>query len=194
MTDRWKPGSAVRLETPRFQLASLSRLQAAWHSYAWTSDPLVMHPYGLEAGSWTRRSWHRRLRRFNNRRRFCIGIRPKGGAGLIGYETAEVSSQGVAFIAVMIGDRDWWGKGVVQETRSAVIDFLFENVGCARVWGTPGIRNFPSIFNYQKLGFTCEGTLRQHGWDPATRRRQDYFIFGLLRDEWLEKRKQQAAI
>ena len=48
-------------------------------------------------------------------------------------------------------------------------------------------RNFASIYNYQRLGFVNEGTMRQssrlldgtHG---------DQLIFGLLREEWLASR------
>lgn len=139
------------------------------------------------------RCWYRRHRKYNNRRKFCIGIRPKGESGLIGYELAEVSSRDVATLSVLIGDRAWWGKGVVQETRSAIIKFLFEQVGCARVWGTPNARNFPSVFNYQKLGFTFEGTMRQHSYDPRTKQRVDLLMFSILRDEWLERRKRQEV-
>ena len=193
MMDTWKPGQPVRLETPRFLLRSMTRLQAAWHSYPWTSDPAVMHPFGLPAGTWTRRSWYKRFRKPNNKRRFCLGIWPKDQSKMIGYESFDVSSRGVAVLSVLIGDHDWWGKGVVQETRGAIVDFLFEKAGCERVWGTPSIRNFPSVFNYQKLGFTCEGTLRKHGFDPGTQQRVDFFVFAMLREEWLKKSEQQGA-
>lgn len=193
MTQDWQPGQPVRLETPRFVLTSLSRLKVVWHSYQWTSDPEVMSPFGMDAGGWTWRSWYRRHRKYNNRRRFCFGIQPKCESRLIGYELAEVSVHGVATLSVLIGDHDWWGKGVVQETRSAILEFLFEKVGCARVWGTPTARNFPSVFNYQKLGFTCEGTLRQHGYDPESKQRVDLLIFSMLRDEWVEKHKREGV-
>lgn len=194
MMQTWKPGQPVRLETPRFTLRSITRLQAAWHSYQWTLDPEIMNSYGLEAGIWTRRSWYRRTRKPNNRRRFCLGVWPKGQSKPIGYETIDIAGRGVASLTVLIGDRSWWGKGVVQETRTAILDFIFNKAGCERVIGTPSVRNFPSIFNYQKLGFTCEATLRKHGVDPATKQRVDYFLFAMLRDEWMEKRKQQGAI
>ena len=193
MTETWKPGQPIRLETPRFQLDSLTRLQVVWNTFHWTKDPAIMNPFGLEAGTWTRRSWYRRYRKLNNRRKFAFGIRPKGESKLIGLEIVDVSGHNVASLSVLIGDRDWWGRGVVQESRKAVINFLFGKVGCVRVWGTPSSRNFPSIFNYQKLGFTCEGALRQQGFDPATKQRTDFIVFAMLRDEWLAKHGQQQG-
>jgi RimJ/RimL family protein N-acetyltransferase len=166
----------------------MTRLQAWRATYTWTFDTEVMHPLGAPAGTWTRYAWYKRFRRFNNRRKFFLAIHPKGSREMIGYEAFEVTSKGVAFLEVAIGNRDWWGRGVVQETRRAVIDFLFNEVGCHRVWGTPMARNFASILNSQALGFTHEGILRQHCFDHATRRPVDCVVFGLLREEWQARR------
>lgn len=193
MTTGWKLGDPVRLETSRFLISSLTPFQVTWQTYPWTSDPDVMHSFGLAAGTWTRHSWYRRFRKADNRRKFALGIRAKHEDELIGLEVADVNACGVALLSVLIGRRDWWGKGVVEEARSAVIDFLFDQVGCSRVWGTPSSRNFPSIFNYQKLGFTCEGVLRQHAIDPITNQRVDFAIFSMLRLDWMKKRNGKIA-
>lgn len=192
MSATWKPGSPVHLETERFRLDSLTPFRASLETYPWTSDPQLMHPFGLSAGTWSRRSWYRYFRGVDNRRKFCLGITPKEQPDLIGFERFELRPRGTAFLAVLIGDRTWWGKEVVRECRSAVIDFLFECVGCLRVWGSPQVRNLPSVFNYQKLGFKCEGVLRRHSYDPATEQLQDCYIFGMLREEWAAKRKREG--
>jgi RimJ/RimL family protein N-acetyltransferase len=184
----WKPGAPVLLQTERFLLRSMTRLQAWRATYPWTSDAEIMNPLGYPAGTWTRYSWYKRLKRFNNRRRFFLAIQPRGNPAMIGFEMVDVSPAGSAFLTVAIADRTWWGRGVVREARGAVIDFLFDWVGCHRVWGTPRARNFASIFNYQSLGFTHEGVLRQNSVDQATRLRADDVIFGLLREEWLARR------
>lgn len=180
----WKPGKPVRLETERFVLESKSRLQATLLTYPWTTDPEIMHPLGYAAGTWTRHSWYRNLRHYNNRRKFFLAIRPKAETEAIGYEAFEVSSVGVALLTVAIGDHAWWGKGVVAETRPAVLDFIFDGCNCHRAWGLPGARNLPSIFNYQQLGFKKEGVLRQQTMNHATGKPQDHVAFGMLRDEW----------
>jgi RimJ/RimL family protein N-acetyltransferase len=72
-----------------------------------------------------------------------------------------------------------------METRKAVLKFLFEKTNCRRAWGNPCVRNLPSIFNYQALGFKSEGILRGHEFDPETGNSVDHIVFGLLRDEWL---------
>jgi RimJ/RimL family protein N-acetyltransferase len=192
LTAHWKPGARVRLETERFRLDTLTPLQACLATYPWTADPDLMHPFGLDAGTWSRRSWHRYFRGLDNKRKFCFGIRPKGQDRIIGLERCDLRPRGAAFLSVLIGDRAWWGKEVVRECRSAVIDFLFESVGCVRVWGSPQVRNLPSVFNYQKLGFKCEGVLRRHSYDPDTKQLEDCFIFGMLREEWCARRNREG--
>jgi RimJ/RimL family protein N-acetyltransferase len=186
---RWKPGAPVVIETERFTLRSMTRLQAALATFQWTADPEVMHPLGYPAGNWTRFRWYKRLKRFDNKRKFFLAIYPRGTGEPIGHEGVNISVPGSAFLSVAIGNRDWWGRGVVHETRRAVIDFMFDEVGCHRVWGTPTARNFASIFNYQALGFTHEGVLRRYTFDRMTREHVDSLIFGLLREEWLARTK-----
>lgn len=190
---RWKPGQPIQLETERFVLESKSRLQATLLTFPWTKDPEIMNPLGYAAGTWTRRSWYRNLRHFNNRRKFFLAIRPKNEKAPIGYESFETTAAGVALLTVAIGDRSWWGKGVVAETRPAVLDFIFDNSNCHRAWGMPGTRNLPSIFNYQMLGFMKEGVLRQQTIDHATGKHQDHIVFGMLREEWHAHRRGEGS-
>jgi ribosomal-protein-serine acetyltransferase len=76
---------------------------------------------------------------------------------------------------------------VVIETRSAILDFLFDHKGCARACGFVYARNLPSVSNYLTLGFTHEGTLRGQLRRPGGER-GDAMVFGMLREEWLARR------
>jgi len=186
MTGRWKPKQRVRLETARFRLESLTRREALRASLPWTEDAEVMAGMELRAGGWLRRRWRRRVPRTDNKREFCLGIRDRSDGRLLGYHTVHLSG-GVAFIGVMVGDKTWWGRGTVAETRAELLRFLFEEAGAERVWGTPFGRNPASIYNYQRLGFVYEGALRQHR-SALDGSRVDMPIFGLLRSEWLARR------
>jgi RimJ/RimL family protein N-acetyltransferase len=187
----WKPKQPVRLETARFRLVSLSQREAARRSLAWTEDADFMG--GMEAphGGWLRRRWRRRLPRANDKTNFCIGIIDKADGRLLGIHTVQFGGD-VAFIGVMVGDKKWWGQGVVLETRIELLRFLFEEAGAERVWGTPYGRNLPSIYNYQRLGFIYEGAMRQHRKGLAGGR-VDMPIFGLMREEWLARQKNRNS-
>lgn len=187
-----RSGPAIRLETERFVLKSLTRRELARISYPWTNDPAVMEPLELQAGVWTPRSWEKQLIKSNNRDKFSFGIEERRSGTMIGYETAQLSRTNVALLGVAIGDRDWWGKGVVVESRTAVLDFLFGVRECVRAWGIVYARNFPSISNYLMLGFQHEGTLRGQQLLPNAER-GDAMVFGILREEWLNRRSPKSA-
>ena len=85
---------------------------------------------------------------------------------------------------VVIGEKGWWGKGVVNEVRHALLDHFFEQRGMEKACGMPLARNFPAIFNYKAQGWRHEGTLRGQCRSVADGSRLDQFQFGLLRDEW----------
>lgn len=148
------PARPIRIETERFCMRTMSRREAARASFAWTETNEVMQALQLKAGGWKRRRWQRQFARFDNRKNFCFGIWTKSENRFIGYHLVRVTGGKVAFVGVVIGDARWWGEDVVVETRAALIDDLFENRGIHRVWGAPFARNFPSIYNYQRLGFT----------------------------------------
>lgn len=59
--------------------------------------------------------------------------------------------------------RAFWHKGIMTEAFSAVIRFLFEEVGANRVDACHDVRNPHSGQVMEKCGLTYEGTLRQRG-------------------------------
>jgi [ribosomal protein S5]-alanine N-acetyltransferase len=179
--------STIQLETERFVLKSLTRSELARISFPWTEDPAVMEPLELRAGGWTPRDWRRQVLKPNNRDKFAFGIVDRISGATIGYESTHISKTNVALLGVAIGERHWWGKGVVVESRSAILDFLFGERDCARAWGIVGARNLPSISNYLMLGFQHEGTLRGH-FGRSDLPRGDGMVFGILREEWLNRR------
>ena len=180
---RWNKGKPVVLTTERFVLRSVSQRWIARHTFAWTKNKEVMAGLELNAGGWLLRRWRRQFTVADNRNRLTLAIFDKRNDRLVGYETARVVGGKVALIGVVVGDTDWWGKGLVLETHAAVLDYLFDVRGCVRAWGTPFGRNFASIYNYQRLGFKKEGVLRKGG-RSADGDASDLVAFGMLAEEW----------
>jgi [ribosomal protein S5]-alanine N-acetyltransferase len=171
-------------------MKTMSRRQVARATLGWTKDEEVMAALQLKAGKWLLRRWRRRFARFDNHRSLCFGIWERKDRQFIGYHVVQLQKNGVAFIGILIGDKSWWGKGAAYEVRGAIIDYLFKNKGVHRVWGTPFARNFPSIYNYQRLNFTYEGVMRRHARSDFADG-ADVLIFGLLKEEWLAR---QSAV
>jgi RimJ/RimL family protein N-acetyltransferase len=190
VTKAWAPGQPVHLETDRFVLRSVKPLWLAYQTLPWTEDPQIMRPLNYPSGGWSVWRWRKTMVHANNRRKFLLGIFLKSTGKLIGFETLTIDRNGIASWAVMIGDKDWWGQGVVVETRRCLLHFLFKDAGCSKVWGMPNVRNFPAVFNYNRLGFVQEGLLRKHVRSLDDEDRNDLVIFGLLRSEWEKQRGQ----
>ena len=78
----------------------------------------------------------------------------------------------------------WWGKGVVEEVRTRVIDHFFEHGPVDRFAAAVNARNLPSVFNYRKLGYRHVGTLHRVNADPVTGEVFDMVLFELFREDW----------
>ncbi|NKB28994.1 MAG: GNAT family N-acetyltransferase [Rhodobacteraceae bacterium] len=173
------------LQTDRFELRPLSLWQA-WRLGAnnWLDDPELAS--AITAAPLRGSQWRlfRRMAKPNGRTRFTYGIFPHGSDHAIGVESVQLRNYRTAHLAVLIHNRDWWGKGVVVEVRGRVIPHLFESDRVGRIQGQVEGRNFASIFNYRKLGFDHVGTFHQCIWSTAEGAPADHLLFEMMEDNW----------
>lgn len=92
---------------------------------------------------------------------------------------------GWAEIGYMIGS-EWAGKGITAQVCRLLIEELFNDHGMTKVVICCNDNNFASIGVAKKLGFTLEGTLRQHYVVNDKLRNMCYF--GLLLGEWQDQK------
>jgi len=187
----WRPGLPIDLETERFVLKSLVPKDATPTYVSWWNDPEVQKGLGFAARNWTQAQAREHIAKFKNTMNEHIGIFPKGEDLPIGFFTVFVESDGRVTTNTVIGNKDYWGKGVVLEIRETMLDFLFFTAKRFKVCGSVDARNTSMIYNYKKQGFTCEGILRQHTVAPDGTR-HDQLQFGLLSEDWEAIRKSQA--
>lgn len=74
----------------------------------------------------------------------------------------------------------------MSEAFSAVISFLFKEVGMNRIWAGHDIDNPNSGKVMKKCGLNYEGTLRKSGWNNCGI--VDICIYGILRSEYVVPR------
>lgn len=83
-------------------------------------------------------------------------------------------------------DPDYRGKGYGPEAIGLLLDYAFDELGLHRV----GLRvisyNAARIRAYEKVGSRLEGTIREAVWREG--KRWDVLAYGILHDEWLERR------
>ena len=181
----WTPGTPVRLTTKRFVIRSMIPADVTPRFLRWQSDPQTREGQNTHRKNTKMQEAKQIVAKADNRRIFYLLIGATFAETPIGLYTVKADLDNlVAETMVVIGEKSYWGKGVVLESRAALIDFLFDQHGMHKIVGRPHARNLASIFNYKAQGFTCEGVLREQFKSVADGSRLDQLEFGLLRDEW----------
>lgn len=88
---------------------------------------------------------------------------------------------------VIIGEREYWGKGYAKEALELLLKYAFEERNFHRVTAKILDSNIASQKLYSKLGFTQEGLLRESVFKNGTYKNQ--YIYSLLQREHFEKLK-----
>jgi [ribosomal protein S5]-alanine N-acetyltransferase len=183
-------GQPIDIETARFRLRTIKSADASARWQGWGKDPEIMGPLNAPVRDMPLDYLANYAVSFDNEHRHLIGIFEKASGTHIGFFIIEIDrAHRCATFNVVIGDKAWWGKGVVNETRAVLLDHFFERRGIEKALGAPLARNFPAVFNYKAQGWRHEGTLRGHRLSVADGSRLDQYQFGLLREDWRKRRK-----
>lgn len=78
--------------------------------------------------------------------------------------------------------RAWWHKGIMSEAFSAVIDYLFREIGANRICAEHDTNNPNSGAVMRKCGLSYEGTMRCAGHNSQGI--CDLALYAILRSEW----------
>ena len=88
-------------------------------------------------------------------------------------------------IGYCIGSK-WWNQGITSEAFSAIIPYLFEEVGANRIESQHDPNNPQSGKVMEKCGLSYEGTLRQA--DFSNKGIVDACMYSLLKEDWLKQK------
>lgn len=185
----------IRLITNRFLLRSLQPGDVTERWLAWLADPQVMTPLGNPVKKARIADVHAFLRRFDNVNSFAVGIFDKSANNfLIGYFQISVDvAHGLATFNVIIGEKEYWGRGVVNEARAALLDEMFNRHKIEKVIGLPYANNHPAIFNYKAQGWTLEGVFRSHRRQQLDGKRVDQSQFAMLKRDWRSRKQENGS-
>ena len=78
--------------------------------------------------------------------------------------------------------RAHWGQGVMFEALQALLTLAFGGLGLRRIEAEVNPANTASTRLLDRLGFTCEGLLRQRWFAKGVA--HDVNVYGLLHNEW----------
>lgn len=101
--------------------------------------------------------------------------------GAIGIHPQDDIYRKSAELGYFVGE-PWWGLGIGTAAVRAATDRAFARFDIVRVFASVFANNPASRRVLQKVGFTCEGCLRQSVYKSG--QVLDQFLFAMLRDEW----------
>jgi RimJ/RimL family protein N-acetyltransferase len=168
--------------------------------------PGVITPFTDEAEE----EWYENTVKSKDTYTFAIrtleGDRLIGNCGLFRIDSKNHSAE----LGILIGEKDYWGKGYGSDALRVLLRFAFDELNLNRVQLWVFAYNQRAIRVYEKIGFVHEGTQRQALYREGIRvyekigfvhegtQRQalyregkyhDGYIMAILREEW---RAQQA--
>ena len=82
--------------------------------------------------------------------------------------------------------KEYWGCGIMTKAVTAIVEYGFEHLKLNRIEARSISRNYGSTRVLEKVGFSKEGTLRQH-----TFRAGEFFdveVFSFLNADWQQLR------
>lgn len=177
----------MRLETEHAILRSLTGDDVGATYLAWLRDPDVMRYVNARFDEVSEAAVRAFVSAHDDRERFLLGVFDRASGKHVGNHRAICHPvHRTAHVGVLIGDRDHWGTGLVSETRTALLDFLFGPAGMLKVCGEVYAVNAAGLFNYQLLRFAVEGTLVSHV--ACGQGRSDVVLFAMFRHDWLARR------
>ncbi len=127
----------------------------------WRNDPMVMAYFGRyqPMSFLENQRWYEQQLDDKSVRNFIINSRAKP-IGWCGLENIE-SQHGQAEVFLLIGEADYWGKGLGCEILSALLGFGFNELNLHRVYAYMLEPNKRALRCFEKCGFTHEGIARE---------------------------------
>lgn len=179
------------LAGPNYTLAPITDADITDKYLGWLNDPEVNRYLEVRFTPQTRETALAYVRSFyRDEEKYMWTIRPNGRPEPVGSITLAFFNRThqTAEIGLMIGNRDYWGRGASTEALGLICEFAFERIGLRRLVAGSYAPNRGMNFTFKQLGFRIEGRLVQAFFlEPDSY--VDGVRWGLLRDEWKANRK-----
>lgn len=152
---------------------------------SWANDPEIQSMLGgwhFPVSGRDQRQWFETLSLNSPNQRFAIEV---DGTGLIG--TANLVAidwqNRNAFHGMLIGDKDWRGKGLAQDTVMTIMRYAFEELGLYRIDSDIIEYNESSLRLYlDRCGWKKEGVRKD--WYFRKGRRWDKILIGVTKEDY----------
>ena len=83
---------------------------------------------------------------------------------------------------VLIGDKDYWGRGYAREALMLAVDYMFKERNIHRIQANILESNIASLKMHEKCGYKVEGLLRDSVYKNGAY--QSQYVLSLLKEEY----------
>jgi RimJ/RimL family protein N-acetyltransferase len=132
-------------------------LKVAWYNDPEIRETLILNEI-LELGKTIQ--WFEAVKDSQSRLDLIIETlegKPIGVTGFIEIESENQSAE----IFIVVGEKNYWAKGVMYEAHKLLIEWGFVNLPITRIFGVCKLNNIGSIVTLKKLGFQQDCLLKQ---------------------------------
>lgn len=184
----WTPGDPVWLESPNYIARSLRPDDLTDRFVSWFSDAENMRYVHLPVGS-TREEIASYVGRFDNKTLFFMGLFEKSTGQLFGWRQIIYDEKDRrALLTLVIGDKDFQGRGINREIQPVFYEFLFVTLGVHKMFAEIFGGNIRSHRLALTAGYDLEGVLREH-FVASDGQPRDISMYGMFETGWRAKRK-----
>jgi [ribosomal protein S5]-alanine N-acetyltransferase len=101
--------------------------------------------------------------------------------GMCSLQRIDMINRSAEF-AIIIGEKDYWGKGYATECLKELFNHGFNRLGLNRIWSGTSELNIGMIKCFEKLGMKKEGEYRQGQFLDGKLR--NIIAYAILKNEW----------
>jgi len=180
-----KEEKKVIISSQHLQLRKMVRedmeLKVGWYNDPEVNKTLVL-PEKLELKKTY--EWFERAQQGDSREDWIIETLDGKAIGLIGIKEINKNNKSGS-LYIVIGDKNYWGKGLGYEAELLAIHYSFRHLKLHRVLGGALENNPASIAVVNKIGFHHDGTSRDEYF--ADGMYYDFHRYSILEDEFYQK-------
>ena len=163
-------------------------LKVKWYNDSVVNKTLIIdEPLELEKSL----KWFDKVKDDSSRRDFIIETTESKPIGITGLLSISSKHRNAECICV-IGEKDFWGKGIGSVVHSLLLKYSFEELGLNKIWGVIYTDNTAIVKIVGKLGFKIEGTLREE--KCINGKMIDLHRIGVLKSEFIPCHKSYKVI
>ena len=130
----WVRGVSFEVDLPNYSLRALKPSDVNDEYVSWWNDAEIQSRLGAPARGWGLAQARQHVGRFDTLNNLHLGIFDRSNARLIGFYTIfSQPKTGVASTNRVIGNRDYWRRGISRELSAWSIPFIFDTLGMAKI-------------------------------------------------------------